>query len=44
MIASLMAIISTMKMLDSVGNLYRFFVDSEMNAQPMPVIFFDASV
>jgi len=28
----------------SVGNLYNFFTDPEMNAQPVPVIFFDASV
>jgi len=40
----MMAIISAVKMLASVGNLYSFFTDPEMNAQPVPVIFFDAFV
>ena len=39
-----MAIISVVKMLASVGNLYSFFVGLEINAQLEPVIFFDASV
>jgi len=40
----MMAIISAVKMLASVGNLYSFFTDPEMNAQLVPVIFFDAFV
>jgi hypothetical protein len=39
-----MAVISAVKMLASVGNLYSFFTDPKINAQPVPVIFFDASV
>jgi len=37
-----MAIISAVKMLALVGNLnlYSFYTDPEMNAQPVPVIFF----
>jgi hypothetical protein len=43
-IASLMAVISAVKMLASLGSLKSLFIVSEQNAQPIPCMIFDASV